>query len=151
MTKVNFTISEHTPEEYWRDYEEFIRLYNSNELRIKDIKKQLNLSVGKYRDYREKAIEENRLDFDTRKPQYYKKKQNKPLRAETAKHYHKCSKGGYTVSKSMNNREVYFGHYPTEDIAKQIVAKLKRVDWDKRELSRIQSEVFGGDVGGCYE
>lgn len=70
----NFRVIEGEPADYWDDYEDFIKLYNSNKISVKDIRKKLDISQNKYRKYREKALNENRLNIELRSPKQYRKK-----------------------------------------------------------------------------
>lgn len=70
----NFRVIEGEPVDYWDDYENFIKLYNSNKISVKDLRKKLDISQNKYRKYREKALNENRLNIDLRSPEQYRKK-----------------------------------------------------------------------------
>ena len=67
---MKFNLIEGDPEDYWEKYEQFIKLYNDNQIKVTEIKKRLNLTNGEYRRYRRHAIKENRLDIDTRNPNY---------------------------------------------------------------------------------
>lgn len=138
---MKFNLIEGDPEDYWEKYEQFIKLYNNNEIKVTEIKKQLNLTNGEYRRYRRHAIKENRLDIDTRNPNYQSlvgrpKKQKPPV-----KNYSR-SGGRFYVSKNINGERISFGGYSSERIAKQIVSKLKECNWDKTQLHRIQKEVM---------
>ena len=57
---VNFRVVENYSEsdEYWSDYDEFVRLYNHSNMSIETIKYSLDLSLAKYNRYRKKALAE---------------------------------------------------------------------------------------------
>lgn len=64
----NFNVVEGEKGDFWDKYEEFIQLWNEGKLMIKEIRETLDIPVSKYRQYREKALNENRLDIDIRSP-----------------------------------------------------------------------------------
>lgn len=138
---MNFNIIEGDPKDYWDNYEEFIRLYNANELKVTEIKKQLNLTDSEYRRYRRHALKENRLDIDTRNPNY-KSLMGRPKNQKHEPKNYTRSGGRFYVYKNIDGEKILFGGYPSEDIAKQIVVKLKECNWDKKQLPKIQKEVM---------
>ena len=137
---MNFNIIEGEPEDYWDDYEEFIELYNANELRVTEIRDKLQLSQNKYRRYREHAFKENRLEFDKRNPNIRKQRGRRPMKKLHPKYYYKEGKQ-YYVRKRVNGEFVYYGAYASQGIAEEVVKKLKECNWNKKELSRIQKEL----------
>lgn len=64
----NFNIVEEDAEDFWDKYEEFIQHWNEGKLKVKEIQENLGIPVSKYRQYRERALNENRLDIDIRSP-----------------------------------------------------------------------------------
>lgn len=138
MSQVNFHIIEGDIKDYWGKYEEFIRLYNSNKLSVKQIKEKLNLTHAEYRRFRKHAFKEDRLTFDKKLRKPLKKKQVPDV---TPKNYHQAGKKFYVV-KYIDNKRIGYGSYSSEEIAKQIVSKLRACNWDKTELPRIQKEVM---------
>ena len=48
----------------------------------------------------------------------------------------------WCVRKVINHYDTYFGEYPTEEMAKRVTELLNECNWDKRELPRIQMEVW---------
>lgn len=64
----NFNVVEGTNSDFWNQYEEFIQLWNEGKLKVREIQEHLGLPVSKYRQYRERALNENRLDIDLRSP-----------------------------------------------------------------------------------
>ena len=67
---MNFNIKD--GENYWNKYDEFIELYNNSNLTILQIRETLKLTSNKYRQYRKKAIKENKI-----KNGYYRIKRQK--------------------------------------------------------------------------
>lgn len=128
MSEVNFNIIEnyHESEE---TYEKFIELYNEDVLTIPEIQKLLNISANKYRKFRKKAITENRLKI-----------QRGTCPSKQPKYYYKHKQGFYVV-KTIHGKQVNFGVYPTESIARSIVKKLIKHNWNKKMLPSIQKEV----------
>ena len=49
-------------------------------------------------------------------------------------------KGNFYISKKINQKDVNFGTYDSEEDAKVIVEKLKDCGWDKNQLSGIWRE-----------
>ena len=64
----NFNIVEEDEGDFWSEYEEFIKEWNEGKLLVKEIREKLGIPVSKYRQYRERALNENRLDMDMRHP-----------------------------------------------------------------------------------
>ena len=64
--KPNFKVVEENLDDYWGDYEEFIRLYNENKIPVTEIRSRLNMKIKKYNSYRKTAISEGRLHVDVR-------------------------------------------------------------------------------------
>lgn len=57
------------------------------------------------------------------------------------------SSNKFVVRKDINDKKVSFGTYQTKEIAEHVRDKLLECNWDKEELTRIQTEVakeFGG-------
>lgn len=65
---LNFRIVEGENSSFWDKYEEFIQQWNDGKLTIKEIQENLGIPVSKYRQYRERGLNENRLDIDLRSP-----------------------------------------------------------------------------------
>lgn len=131
---LTFNIVEGEPEDYWENYEEFLRLYNENTMPVKRIKEKLNLNETKYNQYRKRAIEENRLE--SRYNVYTKRGSYTP-----ATYCHQTAYNTFSVQKYMNGKSVSFGTYKNKRTAKKVVEKLKECNWDKNELPRIKREV----------
>lgn len=131
---MNFKIVEGTNRDYWDNYEEFIQLYNENKIPVKQIKETLQLTNSKYTQYKEKAIEENRLNKRT--PVYQKGE-----KFTYPKYYHKNGQHQFIISKNDGEKTIHYGSYEDENITKKIVEKLKHAEWDKKELPRILKEV----------
>lgn len=49
-------------------------------------------------------------------------------------------KSKYVVSRWENDRNHYYGAYPTKELAEQIIKDLEKVDWDKSKLKEIQAK-----------
>lgn len=136
---MNFKVVEGELDTYWDNYEKFIELYNENSIPVKKIKEDLELSPKKYMRYRERAIEENRLNFDTRQPIYTRK--NNMGCYYKPKYYSKTKEGRFKVFKMLNGKSVNYGTYSSEDEAKMVVGELKKLDWDKKQLGNIISKL----------
>lgn len=65
---VNFHIVEEDAGDFWDKYEEFIQLWNDGKITVKEIRENLGIPISKYKQYREKGMDENRLDIDIRSP-----------------------------------------------------------------------------------
>lgn len=135
MTKINFHIVEGEPEDFWDHYQKFITLYNENIMPVKRIKEKLRLSESKYNQYRNRAIEENKLE-----PRYnvYTSKRGSYT---PATYCHQTACNTYSVQKWMGDKSVSFGTYKNKRTAKKVVEKLKECNWNKEELPRIKREM----------
>lgn len=47
----------------------------------------------------------------------------------------------YIVSRKIGAKVHYYGSYKTEEIAKQVVKRLREYDWDKSKLPDIKKEL----------
>lgn len=47
----------------------------------------------------------------------------------------------YRISKTINKKRVSYGTYETEEEAQMVVAELKKVDWDKSQLTDIKKRL----------
>lgn len=72
----NFNVVEGANGDFWDKYEEFIKQWNEGKLKVREIQENLGLPVSKYRQYRDRALNENRLDIDMRSPKNSAKRRN---------------------------------------------------------------------------
>lgn len=72
----NFNVVEGATGDFWDKYEEFIKQWNEGKLKVREIQENLGLPVSKYRQYRDRALNENRLDIDMRSPRNSAKRRN---------------------------------------------------------------------------
>ena len=109
-------------------YEEFCKLYNAKEISTEDIKK----IVGRrnYANYRKQALKNNdirqrpsnlRFGVQFNKYKYY--------------HFDK-DMGMYRVHKVKNGEYTSYGFFKTEEEAKEMVEKCKKLNWDKNKIKR---------------
>lgn len=49
----------------------------------------------------------------------------------TPRNYHKAN-DNFNVTKSINNKEISFGYYKTEEEAQKVVEILRILNWNKR-------------------
>ena len=49
-------------------------------------------------------------------------------------------KSKYVISRWENNRNHYYGAYPTKELAEKIIRDLKKCNWDKSKLKEIQAK-----------
>lgn len=54
-------------------------------------------------------------------------------------HYNRL-KSKYVVSRWENNRNHYYGAYPTKELAERIIKDLEKCGWDKSKLKEIQAK-----------
>lgn len=139
IMSIDFKIVEDAPEFTNEVYNEFVNLYNSDVM-VKNIYKQLDLTPKKYCKLRRKALDNGDI-VDRRGLKEYKA-YNKPFRRGQVKNYYCNGVNSFVVRKVVDGNQIYFGSYKTESDAKQIVEKLKQVNWDKNELNRIRDEVL---------
>ena len=127
---VNFSIVENSPSvlEDTVLYTNFIDYYNDSSMTTKEIRERLDLTPKKYALLREKALLEHKVvDRDN--------KVNNVC-------YYTETDYGFVVKKLVNKKMTYYGTYDTEEIAQEIVCRLKEIDWDKKELENIKCEVL---------
>lgn len=128
MVEFNIIEKSESYDEYYEDYPIFVELYNDKSITVKDIKKELNLSKSKYKNYLNKALDDGDVSSrDTHtNPTYYTKYKNRYV----VYHWDKNS-----------SSLVYFGVYRREVHARRVVEELKKVDWNKSCLKRIKQEL----------
>ena len=104
-------------------YEEFVKLYNDYSIRTEEIK---NIVGGsRYLRFHKEAMANNDIQKRPVDLRFDKK----------VKHYHyDKARKKFRVRKVINGESVCFGYYETEDEAKHMVEKLKKVKWDKSKL-----------------
>ena len=100
-------------DDYYDKYDEFIEYYNNEEYGITRIREELGLSSNKYRDYRRKGLRENKIIS----------------RSNSNVKYYTRFKDKYTVWKSLNGHNCYFGIYDTEEEAQDRVRELENKGW----------------------
>ena len=54
--------------------------------------------------------------------------------------YYPDRRSPYVITKWFDGKNHYYGEYPTRELAEKIVKDLKRCNWDKNELARIQAK-----------
>jgi len=94
----------------------------------RELKEKYNLSNRGYRFLKEKL----------------KLHRNTPVcKVKTVpKNYYPCSTGGFTITKMVNGKMIYFCHVNTEEQAKEAVEKFRECDWNKEEKHRILYEIM---------
>jgi len=119
MDNVTFNIVEN---DYSSKYDEFVELYNDYSIDVQKIKQKIG--SNSYLKLRKEALNKG----DIKQRPYNIKRVNH-------KHYHfDKSMGKFRVRKVKNGKYMSFGFYDTEREAKQVVERLKEVDWDKTKL-----------------
>lgn len=131
---VNVVWVTETSEEYYQDYEEFIRLYNENKINVNELCETLNLSQGKYKQYRKRGFEENRLIPNRR---CIRRTYNNNGREGIGKYYRKTSQG-FIITKRIDGKNFSYGTYDDEELTQKIIQELKKVNWNKKYLPYIQ-------------
>lgn len=100
---------------------------------VKQLLKKYSIShVDFYESIHDRLIEDT--GFRRRSPDVVRKPK------QGTKYYY-YENGKYAVMKVIDGKRHRYGKYDTELSAKMVVSKLKEVDWDKEELSRILSEL----------
>lgn len=114
---MNFRIIENH-EDYYAKYESFIEQYNNHDKTIDNIVKDLGISNKKYRNYRERALKENKI---------------KPRR-QRGRYYQQTRHGTYIVVKRnpKTNKMQSWGTYSTKEEAEERINELKKVNWIER-------------------
>ena len=104
-------------------YNEFVELYNNYDINVLEIKRIVGHNI--YTKLRREAL----INGDI-KPRPFNLRHNKNY-----KYYHfDKGSGKYRVRKVKNGKYMSFGFFDTEDEAKDMVRRLKEVDWDKNKL-----------------
>lgn len=97
---------------------------------IKDIKSDYKIGSGEWLKYRKQLISDGVIE---------------PLASRRSNgkfyYYHKGS-DYWCVYKTVDGKKEFFGHYETEETAQKIVNELKKCNWDKTQLSKIQEMIL---------
>ena len=114
--------------------DEFVELYNGDELKCRDIIDEMNISTSNYRTLRKKAHRKGLL-IQKKRGAKFKEKDN------TYRGVNVCIHGrGFCIRR----RGVYYGYFKNYEDAIQVAEQLKECDWDKSQVLRIKKEVLGG-------
>jgi transcriptional regulator with XRE-family HTH domain len=108
--------------------EKIIKLYFIDKLTQRKVANKLMISTGRVNRIIKEIMVEN-PDLKTVHGGFKERK------------YYVKNKDKFTVFKSINNKNRYFGSYDSEDEAKKVVSKLKETNWDERKLESIKLEV----------
>ena len=134
---MKFEVKEDTAPRYSDKYEEFIELYNDKSVSVLEIRRMLDWSGNIFNQARDKAVSENRIRLRSNGGH---KNKVKPLKSVPKYYSQHIITGKYSVRKMINGRTVYFGSYDSEDTVKEVVKRLKQVDWDINEYPTIKRE-----------
>ena len=119
-----------------RDYlkvkDDFIRLYNNDNIPVKNIPKKLGITLQQYRLLRKECVEEGSIELR----QHFRKKKEK----QEVKNYTKANRG-YKVIYEVTRKKEYYCCCNTEKEAQLIVERLRACNWDKKQLNKIRKEV----------
>ena len=109
-------------------YEEFCRLYNERKISTDDIK----LKVGRknYIKYREKALKNHDI-----KQRPFNLRFGREIFPYKYYHFDK-SRGKFRVHKITNGEYVSYGFFETEEEAKKMVKKCKKLNWNEKEIKK---------------
>ncbi len=120
-----------------RDYllkkEDFIKLYNDRSFTVKDIRRELDLSLQEFRLLRNRCNEEGSITL--RPSGRSRKPKRKPKFYSVA--YHGLAKETYQICR----KDVYYCNCDSVREAEMIVEKLKECGWDKSQVQTIKKEV----------
>ena len=115
MRVVNFKVIENDYIDRESEFQEWVRLYNS-EMLVKDINKKLNVSPYMYKKYRKRALQEGLIKD--------RRKEYKP------KYYYKSNTGTYKVHhRNSEGKIIYYGTYKTQKEAEARVDELIKNNW----------------------
>lgn len=134
----NFNVIERD-DSFYNKADEFIKLYTNKKYDIKRICEKLNLTKSQYHRLRNYCVEFKNMPLKKKR----RKRKVKKWGVDSPKNYCRTQYGTFLVYKTRNGKQTGFGTYKTAGIAEAIVEELKKVDWDKKELKRIQKEVLG--------
>jgi len=135
---VTYNIIENSKEIPITEYEEFINLYNNPNISVKEIYKKLGWTTKKYCRLRKKALKEKRIH--ERQPRN-RKPREKPKRKITNYTYNHHSRK-FLVRKGKNYKMIHYGCYDTREQAEKIVEELRKCNWDKKQLKKIEKKVL---------
>lgn len=121
------------------EYNQFVSLYNNPMVSVREIYNILGCTTRKYGKLRKKALYENKII--ERQPRNYHKGKKRGRSRVINNYSYNTHSGKWIVRKGINYQTVHYGCYDTEEIAKEIVNELKKVDWDKNRLSEIEEKV----------
>lgn len=105
------------------DYSFFLALLNRS-VKKEVIKETMNLSEKSYNQLYREVEMNGHLNIGVYRKYYTKEKHD-----------------NFKVQKSVNGKQEMFGKYNSEWKAMMIVEELKKVDWDKSQLTEIQRRV----------
>ena len=111
-------------------YKAFVDEVNRKELSMKEIMEKLGLNTIKKQELHRRA----KANGDVPVGRY--------CRRQVKNYFYHRHHQMWCVRKVINHFDTYFGEYPTEEMAKRVTELLHECNWDKRELPRIQMEVW---------
>ena len=130
-----FTLIQENPE---LSQEEYCELAGTNSVNLRNIfRKEYDTTWAEFKLLCEGGEHPN--DVLEQKPIIYKP--DLTLHRDTTNiAVYERLKNKYVVTRWKDNRNHYYGAYPTRELAEKIVKDLRKVDWDKSQLKKIQAK-----------
>ena len=132
---MNFTITDGNND--WMDLiPTFTEMYNNKDIRVTDIKKQMNIGENTYTKLRKHCKDEGLIHPRT-KP--YKKKEWKP------RYWHHTVMKGieyYNVVKRVDGEVKHFATFKKASQAERYVELMKECDWDFSQRDELKQQVL---------
>ena len=92
-------------------------------------------------DLKNLPLEEVLEEYDITLGELFKLQQNKQYRDIKTSYITETKSGTYSINKSLNGEQYYYGSYRDKREAKRIVEELRKCGWDIKELPRILKEL----------
>lgn len=126
------------------DFNTFKKMYLNPDIRTAEIKSALNMGQIKFQNWgKDVAKETGKIRKWNRATQSYEIIQYTPEEKKNNYKYYSYSEdsNGFLVRKIIDGEHQCFGVYESEYLAKGIVEKLKKCNWDKTQLPMIKKEL----------
>lgn len=116
-------------------YVDFVNLYNSGEISIKNIMNQLALTEREYKKLRKLAIQNGHLNVKAHDTS------NSYNTVRDTKQVYATITGDYKVSKIVDGETINFGIYKNKQDADYVASRLKKCGWDVKKLPQIINDL----------
>lgn len=118
------------------------KIKNMNKFRIQKYRNGKCVNYGYYSSLDDAiAVKEKLEECDWDKSKLDEIRRSLKIRKKYKNYSHIKREDKYRVRKSLDGKMIYYGDYDTEEMAKQIVEELEKVDWDKSKLYGIVQSI----------